>query len=110
LCRPAGCPARSSDWLNILEFTLGPLSVIAIFAAVVTYGRGRGDDSHPQSTVSAENPPQPLHVNRRDLLGGLIHEYDIVPWRHDDRVSAPYAVGSTPVVVLLVGAAACVGA
>jgi hypothetical protein len=27
-------------------------------------------------------------VNRRDVLGGLIHEYEIAP-RHDDRVSAP---------------------
>jgi putative transposase len=30
-----------------------------------------------QSAVRAGSAPQDLHVNRRDLLGGLIHEYDI---------------------------------
>jgi len=34
-------------------------------------------DGSNHSTVETESPPQPLHVNRRDLLGGLIHEYDI---------------------------------
>jgi hypothetical protein len=28
-----------------------------------------------QSAVRAESAPQDLHVNRRDRLGGLIHEY-----------------------------------
>jgi hypothetical protein len=27
--------------------------------------------------VRAESAPLDLHVNRRDLLGGLIHEYEI---------------------------------
>ena len=29
------------------------------------------------SAVATESPSQPLHVNRRDLLRGLIHKYDI---------------------------------
>jgi transposase InsO family protein len=34
-------------------------------------------DGRNQSAIATESPPQPLHVNRRDLLGGLIHEYEI---------------------------------
>ena len=34
-------------------------------------------DASSHSAVATESPPHPLHVNRRDLLGGLIHEYDI---------------------------------
>jgi putative transposase len=30
-----------------------------------------------QSAVRGESAPLELHVSRRDLLGGLIHEYDI---------------------------------
>jgi putative transposase len=30
-----------------------------------------------QSALRAESTPLSLHVNRRDILGGLIHEYDI---------------------------------
>jgi putative transposase len=33
--------------------------------------------SSARSRVRAESKPQGLQVNRRDLLGGLIHEYDI---------------------------------
>lgn len=34
-------------------------------------------EANYQSAVRATPAPQDLHVNRRDLLGGLIHEYDI---------------------------------
>jgi putative transposase len=34
-------------------------------------------DASNRSAVRAESPLEPLHVNRHDLLGGLIHEYDI---------------------------------
>jgi hypothetical protein len=37
--------------LNTLEFILGPVSVIAIFAGVVSYGLGRTDDRHRVATV-----------------------------------------------------------
>ena len=34
-------------------------------------------DSSARSGVRAESKPQGLQVTRRDLLGGVIHEYDI---------------------------------
>jgi hypothetical protein len=34
-------------------------------------------DSSARLRVQAESKPQSLQVSRRDLLGGLIHEYDI---------------------------------
>jgi putative transposase len=34
------------------------------------------ETSHP-SCVAAAARPQPLRINRRDLLGGLIHEYEL---------------------------------
>jgi putative transposase len=34
-------------------------------------------EANHQSAVQAESTPHDLYVNRRDLLGGLIHEYDI---------------------------------
>ena len=34
-------------------------------------------DSSVRSSVGAELVPQALQVNRRDLLGGLIHEYEL---------------------------------
>jgi hypothetical protein len=34
-------------------------------------------DSSARPGVRATSKPQRLHVSRRDLLGGLIHEYDI---------------------------------
>jgi hypothetical protein len=34
-------------------------------------------EASSQSAVRAESAPLDLHVNRRDLLGGLIHEYEI---------------------------------
>jgi putative transposase len=34
-------------------------------------------DTRLRSSVAPASPPQPLRVDRRDLLGGLIHEYDI---------------------------------
>jgi putative transposase len=52
---------------------------------VCHYNRGRPHraldlsppDSSARSRVRAESKPQDLHVSRRDLLGGLIHEYEI---------------------------------
>jgi transposase InsO family protein len=49
------------------------------------YNRGRPHralglkppDSSARSPVRAASPPQALQVNRRDLLGGLIREYEI---------------------------------
>jgi putative transposase len=37
----------------------------------------RPPDSSAHSPVGATSTPQSLHVNRRDLLGGLIHEYEL---------------------------------
>jgi len=37
----------------------------------------RAPDASTQSAVRAVLSPHDLQVNRRDLLGGLIHEYDI---------------------------------
>jgi putative transposase len=37
----------------------------------------RAPDSSARSPVRAELTPEALQVNRRDLLGGLIHEYDL---------------------------------
>jgi transposase InsO family protein len=34
-------------------------------------------DSRAPSPLEAQSRPQALHVNRRDLLGGLIHEYEL---------------------------------
>jgi transposase InsO family protein len=34
-------------------------------------------DTSPPSSVTAGSQPQDLHVHRRDLLGGLIHEYEL---------------------------------
>jgi hypothetical protein len=34
------------------------------------------DTSRP-SSVAATSPPQPRRIERRDLLGGLIHEYEL---------------------------------
>jgi transposase InsO family protein len=31
----------------------------------------------PQSYLAGELRPQPLRIDRRDLLGGLIHEYEL---------------------------------
>jgi transposase InsO family protein len=45
--------------------------------------RGSGTDPLPTATVS------PPHGRRRDLLGGLLHEYEAAA---DDRVCAPDAV------------------
>jgi putative transposase len=52
---------------------------------VLHYNRGRPHraldlkppDTSPQSSVAAGSPPQPLRVDRHDLLGGLIHEYEL---------------------------------
>jgi putative transposase len=49
------------------------------------YNRGRPHralnlqppDASPPSPVATGSPPQPLRMDRRDLLGGLIHEYNI---------------------------------
>jgi hypothetical protein len=60
----------------------------------VEVARDRPEPSD-QSAVRAEPTPQDLHVSRRDLLGGLIHEYETPP-RHDDRVSAPHGVVLPP--------------
>jgi putative transposase len=38
----------------------------------------RPPDSRTRSAVEANTPPQPLHIIRHDLLGGLIHEYERV--------------------------------
>ena len=37
----------------------------------------RPPDSSARSPDGAQSTPQALHVNRRDLLGGLIHEYEL---------------------------------
>ena len=37
----------------------------------------RPPDSSAHSPVAAQSTPQALQVNRRDLLGGLIHEYEL---------------------------------
>jgi hypothetical protein len=37
----------------------------------------RPPDSNARSPVGAQSTPQALQVNRRDLLGGLIHEYEL---------------------------------
>jgi putative transposase len=34
-------------------------------------------ETRPPSSVAAGSQPQDLHVHRRDLLGGLIHEYEL---------------------------------
>jgi hypothetical protein len=34
-------------------------------------------DSSARSPVRAESKPQALQVSRRDLVGGLIHEYEL---------------------------------
>lgn len=34
-------------------------------------------DSSARLSIGAQSTPQALHVNRRDLLGGLIHEYEL---------------------------------
>ncbi len=34
---------------------------------------------HTPSSVEANSNPQQLRVRRRDLLGGLIHDYEIAP-------------------------------
>ena len=36
----------------------------------------RPPDSRTRSTVGENTPLQALHIDRRDLLGGLIHEYE----------------------------------
>ena len=36
-------------------------------------------DSSARALIPAESTPQPLQPSRRDLLGGLIHEYEIAP-------------------------------
>src|SRR5438094_8525009 len=36
----------------------------------------RPAEASHQSAVQAKSAPHDLHVSRRDLLGGLIHEYD----------------------------------
>ncbi len=49
------------------------------------YNRGRPHraldlkppDTSPQSSVAAGSPSQPLRVDRHDLLGGIIHEYEL---------------------------------
>src|SRR5438552_1155085 len=35
------------------------------------------DDSRIRSPIATVATPHPLQVNRRDLLGGLIHEYEL---------------------------------
>jgi putative transposase len=48
------------------------------------YNRGRPHrtldlkppDTSPPSDLAADSRPQPLRIDRRDLLGGLIHEYE----------------------------------
>jgi putative transposase len=37
----------------------------------------RPPDSSGRTPVGADSTPQALQVNRRDLLGGLIHEYEL---------------------------------
>ena len=37
----------------------------------------RPPDSSPRSPIRADPSLHPLRVNRRDLLGGLIHEYEL---------------------------------
>ena len=37
----------------------------------------RPPDPSTRSSVRADSKPQDLRVRRRDLLGGLIHEYDV---------------------------------
>ena len=37
----------------------------------------RPPDSSPRSPAEARSMPRALHVNRHDLLGGLIHEYEL---------------------------------
>jgi len=34
-------------------------------------------ETRPPSPATAGSQPQPLRINRHDLLGGLIHEYEI---------------------------------
>ena len=57
--------------------------VLRVYVRHYTSGRPhralslRPPDSSVRSLVRAESVPQALQVNRRDLLGGLIHEYDL---------------------------------
>jgi putative transposase len=37
----------------------------------------RPPDSPVRLVAGADSTPHALHVNRRDLLGGLIHEYEL---------------------------------
>jgi hypothetical protein len=37
----------------------------------------RPPDSRARSPIGAQSMPQALQVNRRDLVGGLIHEYEL---------------------------------
>jgi hypothetical protein len=39
--------------------------------------RLRPPDSSGRTPVGADSTPQALQVNRRHLLGGLIHEYEL---------------------------------
>jgi putative transposase len=48
--------------------------------------------SHP-SAVRAESVPHDLHVSRRDLLGGLLHEYDIAAAAWRSSFCTPRPVG-----------------
>jgi hypothetical protein len=56
--------------------------------AELVFPRGTGDGNRtaldlqppgarPPSCVATRSSSRPLRVDRRDLLGGLIHEYDI---------------------------------